>query len=178
MPGKKDFSNRKELRLKKYDYSSTGAYFVTICVKDRMPILSHILKPVGGGALDAPQVQLTEIGRIIEKNLLSSENISGVKIDRYVIMPDHIHAIIFLDSNKYIQRKNGSSKAPTPTNAVLPRVISAFKRFCNKEVGRSIFECGYYEHIVRDRADYETRIKYMYENPIYWCYNEAEKIIH
>lgn len=58
MPGKKDFSNRKELRLKKYDYSSTGAYFVTICVKDRMPILSHILKPVGGGALDAPQVQL------------------------------------------------------------------------------------------------------------------------
>ncbi len=93
-------------------------------------------------------------------------------------MPDHIHAIIFLDSNKYIQRKNGSSKAPTPTDAVLPRVISAFKRFCNKEVGRSIFERGYYEHIVRDRADYETRIKYMYENPIYWRYNEAEKIIH
>ena len=178
MPGKKDFSNRKELRLKKYDYSSTGSYFVTICVKDRMPILSHILKPVGGGALDAPQVQLTEIGRIIEQNLLSSENISGVKIDRYVIMADHIRAIIFRDSNKYIQRKNGSSKAPTPTNAVLPRVISAFKRFCNKEVGRSIFERGYYEHIVHDRADYETRIKYMYENSIYWCYNEAEKIIH
>ena len=62
MPGKKDFSNRKELRLKKYDYSSTGAYFVTICVKDRMPILSHILKPVGGGALDAPFFLLHAMG--------------------------------------------------------------------------------------------------------------------
>lgn len=118
MPGKKDFSNRKELRLKKYDYSSTGAYFVTICVKDRMPILSHILKPVGGGALDAPQVQLTEIGRIIEKNLLSSENISGVKIDRYVIMPDHIRALFFLiPISTYNEKMGRRRRRPLPCSA-------------------------------------------------------------
>ena len=67
------------------------------------------------GAFDDPRIRLTEIGKIVERNLLSSENISGVKIDHYVIMPDHIHAIVFLDSNKYVGNKSGSSKAPTPT---------------------------------------------------------------
>ena len=57
---------RKELRLKQYDYSSKGAYFVTICIKDRQRILSGIIKPVGVGALDDPKTILTEIGKIVE----------------------------------------------------------------------------------------------------------------
>ena len=152
--------------LTKGDYSSTGIYFVTICIKDRKRILSDIIKPVGVGALDDPQIRLTTIGKIIEKNLLSSENIAGVKIDRYVIMPDHIHAIIFLNADKYNKRQDGSSKAPTPTNEMLPHVVSTFKRFCNKEIGNNVFQRGYIEHIVRDRKDYETRIKYICENPL------------
>ena len=94
MDKQKELPKRKELRIKQYDYSRAGAYFVTICVKDRRKILSDIVKPVGVGALDDPiypYAQLTDIGRIIEKNLLSSENIYGVMIDRYVIMPDHIY---------------------------------------------------------------------------------------
>ena len=70
----------------------------------RKRILSDIIKPVGVGAFDdplTPQIQLTEIGKITEKYLLSSENIPGVKIDRYVVMPDHIHAIIFLYPDEY-----------------------------------------------------------------------------
>ncbi len=116
MDKEKELPKRKDLRIKQYDYSSKGAYFVTICIKDRQPILSDIIKPVGAGALDDPQTRLTAIGKIIEKNLLSSENISGVTIDQYVIMPDHIHAIIFLDPDKYVRFQYGSSKAPTPTN--------------------------------------------------------------
>ena len=173
----KELPKRKDLRLKQYDYSSAGAYFVTICTKDRKRILSNIIKPsvVGVGALDdplTPQVQLTEIGKIIEKYLLSSENIPGVKIDRYVIMPDHMHVIIFLYPDKYASRKDGSSRAPTPTNEMLPHIISTFKRFCNKEIGDNIFQRGYIEHIVRDREDYETSTKYIYENPIRWYYDE------
>jgi len=86
-----NLTKRKDMRLKDYDYSSSGAYFVTICIKDRKRILSDISKPVGGGAFDAPlipQIRLTEIGKIVEKNLLSSKNISGVKTDRYVIIPE------------------------------------------------------------------------------------------
>ena len=103
---------------------------------------------------------------------MSSENISGVKIDRYVIMPDHIHAIILLDSDKYAGVSKGSSRAPTPTNEMLPHIVSTFKRFCNKELGNNIFQRGYIEHIIRDREDYETRTKYIYENPMRWYYDE------
>ena len=168
---------RKSTRLKNFDYSSAGAYFVTICSKDRKRIFSDITKPssVGVGALDdplTPQIQLTAIGKITEKYLLSSENIPGVRIDRYVIMPNHIHAIIFLYPEKYITHKEGSSKAPTPTNKMLPHIVSTFKRYCNKEIGDNIFQRGYIEHIVRDREDYETRAKYIYENPIRWYYDE------
>jgi REP element-mobilizing transposase RayT len=163
---------RKELRIKQYDYSSRGAYFITVCVKERRQILSDIINPVGVGAHDDPQIRLTQIGKIVEKNLLSSENISGVKIDRYVIMPDHIHAIIFLDPDKYIRHEDGSSRAPTPTNEMLPHIVSAFKRFCNKEIGSNIFQRGYIEHIIRDREDYETRVKYIHENPNRRYYDE------
>ena len=132
MDKEKELPKRKDLRLKQYDYSSAGAYFVTICIKDRKRILSGIIKPVGVGALDdpsMPQIQLTEIGKIAEKYLLSSENIPGVKIDRYVVMPDHIHVIIFLYPDEYATRKDGSSRAPTPTNEMLPHIVSTFKRF-------------------------------------------------
>ena len=204
MDKEKELPQRKDLRLKQYDYSSKGAYFVTICIKDRMRILSDIVKPVGVGALDDPskhqqntagigalddpskhqqntvgvgalddpQIRLTKIGQTIEKNLLSSENIPGVKIDRYVIMPDHLHVIIFLYPDEYKKPKNGSSWAPTPTNEMLPHIVSTFKRFCNKEVGGNIFQRGYIEHIIRDREDYETRKKYIHENPMRWYYDK------
>ena len=173
MDNNKDLPKRKDLRLKQYDYSSAGAYFVTICIKDRKRILSDIIKPVGVGAFDdplTPQIQLTEIGKITEKYLLSSENIPGVKIDRYVLMPDHIHVIIFLYPDEYASHKDGSSRAPTPTNEMLPHIVSTFKRFCNKEIGNNIFQRGYIEHIICDREDYETRAKYIYENPKRWYY--------
>ena len=163
---------RKELRLKQYDYSSQGAYFVTICIEGRKPILSDIVRPVGVGALDDPQIRLTEIGKTVEKHLLSSEKISGVTIDQYVIMPDHLHVMIFLDPNQYTSQKNGSSRAPTPTNAMLPHIISTFKRLCARELGNNIFQRGYIEHIVRDQKDYDTRAKYICENPIRWYYKE------
>ena len=167
-----DLPKRKDLRLKQYDYSSAGAYFVTICVKDRIRLLSNIIKPVGVGALDDPQIRLTPIGEIVEKYLLSSENIPGVKIDRYVIMPDHIHIIIFLNPNEYLKRKDGSSRAPTPTNEMLPHIVSTFKRFCNKEIENNVFQRGYIEHIIRDREDYEEHLRYIRDNPARWCYDE------
>ena len=171
----KRIAEKKTNKAKKIDYSSAGAYFVTICIKYRKRILSDIIKPVGVGAFDdplTPQIQLTEIGKITEKYLLSSENISAVKIDRYVVMPDHIHVIIFLYPDEYASHKDGSSRAPTPTNEMLPHIVSTFKRFCNKEIGNNIFQRGYIEHIIRDREDYETRAKYIYENPIRWYYDE------
>jgi len=89
-----------------------------------------------------------------------------------MIMLNHIHVIIFIYPEKYITHKEGSSRAPTPTNKMLPYIVSTFKRFYNKEIGDNIFQRGYIEHIIRDRKDYETRAKYICENPIRWYYDE------
>ncbi|MBR3686285.1 MAG: hypothetical protein IKL66_02225 [Clostridia bacterium] len=178
----KSFSQRKPTRLKKFDYSTVGAYFVTICVKERRKLLSEIIIPnvadtkgrtnfefVGDGALDVPQIRLTELGEIVEKYLLSSENIPNVTLDEYVIMPDHIHAIIFIQ-----KQETGTSRAPSPTpaNEALPHIVSTFKRFCTKTIGSNIFQRSYYDHVIRDREDYETRKKYICENPIKWYYDK------
>ena len=82
---------RKRTRLKGYDYSSVGAYFITICSYNKGCIFSNI---VGGGALDAPQNKLSNIGKIVEKHILSTNNILGITVDKYVIMPNHIHLIL------------------------------------------------------------------------------------
>ena len=194
MDEKNDFPKRKELRIKHYDYSSRGWYFITICTQDRKRMLSAIIQPkgvnnhddlaeneqsfVGVGALDdpfQPEIRLTQIGKIVERNLLSSQNISGIAIDQYVIMPDHIHAIVFLDPEKYIKGSGGSSKAPTPTNEMLPHIVSTFKRFCNKEIGENIFQRGYMEHVIRDHRDYEEHLRYMYNNPKRWYYEKLKE---
>ena len=103
---------------------------------------------------------------------MSSENIHGVKIDQYVIMPNHIHAIIFLDQDKYIKLKDGTSRAPSPTNEMLPHIISTFKRFCNKEIGNNIFQRSFHDHVLRDRNDYDEITKYIHENPTTWIFDE------
>ena len=176
------FLQRKQLRLKNYDYSSKGAYFVTICSKNRDHIFSKIdyslfdkyeilySQIVGDGALDVPQPSLTVIGKIVEKYLLSSESISGVTIGEYIIMPNHIHFIVFLEPEKYNLSEDGTSRAPSPTNRMLPHLVSTFKRFVNKEFGENIFQRSYIEHVIRDVDDYNTKRKYIYENPLRWYY--------
>ena len=74
---------RKPTRLSNFDYSRGGAYFLTICTQDRKRILSQIVgteKPVGDGALDIPKIRLTRYGKIVEKYILSKNNIEGVLI--------------------------------------------------------------------------------------------------
>ena len=88
-----------------------------------------------------------------------------------MIMPNHIHVIIFLDPNAYNDRHDGSSRAPTPTNEMLPHVISTFKRFCNKEFGKNIWQMRSFDHIIRDEKDYNLHLKYIRENPLKWYFN-------
>ncbi len=190
MESETEVPKRKKIRLEKYDYSSVGAYFITICIKGRKQILSDIVKGKTDSSRDPtfndtdpqkiPHIQLTEIGKIIEKNLLSAENMPGVKIDRYVIMPDHIHAILFLNKKRANEPENETKtrcQSTAPYNKVLPRVIAVFKRLCNKEVGDDIFQRGYFEHIIRGNEDYKEHINYIYENPIRWYYDKGyEKV--
>lgn len=101
------FPARKPARLQDYDYSQNGCYFVTVCVKDRRPILSTI---VGGDALIAPQIRLTEIGKITEKHIQKINSVyTDVTVEKYIIMPDHIHLLLFIDGFG-----DGTMKASSP----------------------------------------------------------------
>ena len=159
---------RKPNRLPTFDYSTPGAYFITICTQDRKCILGKI---VGGGALDAPVVQLNDLGLIVEKYIRSGERISGISVDKYVIMPNHIHVILFVDETY----TGGTSKAPSPTNTAIPHFVSTLKRFCHRDIGKIIFQRSYHDHVIRNEQDYLKIWEYIDNNPISWredCFYE------
>ena len=84
-----ELPNRKPLRLRDYDYSSPGAYFVTICTRDRKCFLSRIA--VGEG-LAPPEIRLTVIGKCVEEQIHAlPRRYPSVTVDKHVIMPNHIH---------------------------------------------------------------------------------------
>ncbi len=163
-----ELKNRKSPRLRYFDYNKTGVYFITICTENRKCILSRI---VGTGVPDCPnsQVELTPYGIIAERYIKQLDAFYGnISVKSYVIMPNHIHILLFI-------RGNGQSRTPVPTtkaNSIYSRYISTFKRFCNKEYGKNIWQERSYDHIIRNREDYEKHLQYIYENPKRWLYDE------
>ncbi len=155
-------NDRKLPRLKEYDYSSNGKYFVTFCVKDMKCVLSMI---VGSGDPDAPQVRLSKEGKIVENNITEmNKRYSEIKIEKYVIMPNHIHLIVSVEKTDSC----GASGSPLPTNSLVSRHIGTLKRFCNKQIGGNIWQTGFYDHIIRDDDDYIYHLQYIDENPRKW----------
>ena len=155
---------RHNTRLPAYDYSTPGAYFLTICVENRKCLLSRI---VGTGVLDGPDIELLPYGKVAAKYIDQLNNFyDNLSIDSYVIMPNHIHILLRV--------LEGPSRTPVPTlqNSTLSRFVSTFKRFCNKEYGKNIWQDRSYDHIIRDQADYDKHLQYIYENPFGWTKDE------
>ena len=162
----KELPKRKPTRLRNFDYSTTGAYFITICTENRESILSRV---VGGDVLDAPQnVELLTHGIVADKYVKQmNEFYENIIVDQYVIMPNHIHLILFV-------REDGASRTSPPTkqHSAVSQFVSTFKRFCNKEYGGNIWQRSFNDHVIRNREDYDAHIKYIYENPMRWHYDE------
>lgn len=167
-----ELPKRKPNRLPNFDYSAPGAYFITICVEGKRCILGDI---VGGGDLDAPKVALTKMGRIVQRNIELSEQIPNIHVEKYVIMPNHIHLILFIDR----ACSSGTSRSPSPTNAVVPHFVSTFKRFCHRDVGEKIFQRSYHDHVIRGEKDYLKIWEYIDTNPTRWkedCFYQEETL--
>ena len=153
---------RKPTRLEEYDYSSPGAYFITVCTDRRRQILSQI---VGGGVLDAPRVELSVYGKIVERRISVMNGIyQDVKVDKYVIMPNHIHLILRVTG--------GSSGTPTPTCSRVSSFISTLKRMTNKEIGQNVWQRSFYDHVIRGDRDYLAHLEYVEQNPAKWAEDE------
>ena len=92
MDKEKELPQRKRLRLKNFDYSTPGAYFVTVCTHNRKCMLSRVV----GAIHESPEIQLTEYGKIVDRLINAIPRQSLATIDRYVIMPNHIHLVIMI----------------------------------------------------------------------------------
>ena len=165
------------MRLKGYDYSSTGYYFVTICVKDRHEILARI---VGDAHLGVPlhlnilPIELTAIGKIVKQHIESMSLIyDAVTIDKYAIMPNHVHMIIIIKNEMYATAKGGTPRCASPTKSMLAKVLNAFKSLTSKHFGESMWQRSYHDHVIRDEAEHQRIWQYIDENPARWeedCY--------
>ncbi len=161
-----DMPHRKQMRLKGYNYSQAGCYFVTLCTLHRRVTLGRIVE---GDLSVASSVVLSWIGEIVETYI---NNIyikyKNINIDKYVIMPNHIHMIIVLQS--------GVIEASTPSNATIPKVIRSLKTLVTKEVGTPIFQESFYDHVIRNEADYLAIWNYIDTNPIEWADDEYNQL--
>ena len=162
-----DLPQRKPNRIPDYDYSQNGAYFITICTRDRKRILSQI--HVGTGVLDCPLIQLLPHGEIADKYIRQLDDFyDHISVDQYAIMPDHIHILLSV--------RDGQSGTPVPTvetkidniNSTVSKFVSTFKRFCNKEYGENIWQSRYYDHVIRNQQDYDEIWQYIENNPRKW----------
>ena len=155
-----EFPKRKQIRLASYDYDQEGVYFITICTKDRKCLLSSI---VGDAALGVPKNQLTDAGKVVEKYILSGNQMDRISVIKYVIMPNHIHLLLMVDMSI-----GGTPRAASPTKAIVPRFVAALKRLTNKELECNLFQRSYHDHIIRGKQDYLKIWEYIDNNPKQW----------
>jgi len=158
--------NRRSIRWKEHDYSSNGVYYITICTNQRNPILSQI---------DNGVVVLSDLGRVVERFWQDIPNRSSAVIHEYVIMPDHIHAIIEISNVDKVDFDQQSNKG-LANNSFLGRIIRGFKSAASNYAGYSMWQRNYYEHVIRDQVDYSNIVEYIENNPIKWgaCDDEHE----
>ena len=150
-----DRPERKPTRLQTYDYSAAGHYFITICTAECKEILSSI-RFVGEGLCALPQTVLTDIGKAVEDSIKFTDNkYQNAKIDKYVIMPNHLHMII--------QLTGGHGSPP------LRNVIGLMKSYTTKVYGAKLWQRSYYDHVIRNEQDYRRICKYIDDNPAKWA---------
>jgi REP element-mobilizing transposase RayT len=144
----KELPVRKPNRLKGYDYSSQGAYFVTICTAKH----AEIFAAVGANCV---RPLLTKVGTIVEAEITAISNTySNVSVDKHIVMPNHVHMIIIIGRTQF---------APT-----LSRIIKQWKGSISKAIGFSPWQKSFHDHIIRSENEYNKIANYIENNPNTW----------
>ena len=150
-----ELPKRKSARLKNYDYSTPGAYFVTICTKNK----EHLLGTIKNG-----EMNFSKIGKVADEKILQIEKFYGnVIVDKYVIMPNHIHMIIVISEAEGIN--------PFPTKKYdISNIVGKFKASVSRNVGNAfmhsakntLWQTSFHDHIIRGDEDYNKIFVSMY----------------
>jgi REP element-mobilizing transposase RayT len=157
--------HRRLTRLKDYDYSQPGAYFITICTKERKCLF---------GEIENDQMRVNDYGEIVQLSWLDlPQHYPNVQLDAFVIMPNHVHGIIFL------QVGAGFKPAPTVSEGKrhpLSEIVRAFKTFSSKHIyklrnmpGEFVWQRNYYEHVIRRDESLNKIREYIENNPLRWA---------
>ena len=168
---------RKQIRLKKYDYSDAGWYFVTICTQNRECLFGNIINN---------KMILNKFGEIIKQYWLEIQiHFNNVELDEFVIMPNHFHGIIIIRNIK----QNVGAGFPRPINSFGPtlgQIVGYFKYQTTKHINilikgsgnptptkepnkiKQFFQRLYYEHIIRNEFDLHRIRQYIKDNSINW----------
>ncbi len=183
MSSDKTIHNRHSIRIPGYDYSIPDFYFITICTENKQCIFGHIR--------DGKMV-LNNLGEIVYESIIKIPIFCDNKviIHELIVMPNHIHILLELVGSvgADIIRPIGHTvadnliggnaaegrmiSAPTSKSYLysksLSSIVRGFKSGVTKQIGRSIWQRNYYEHIVRDNKDYENIRGYILTNPATW----------
>ena len=157
---KGDSHRRRSLRLRGYDYSWAGAYFVTVCTYNRACLFGEI---VNG------EMRLNGVGQVARRVWDGlPRHYRHVELDAVVVMPNHVHGILTLVGA-------GFKPAPTPRHG-LPEIVRAFKTFSARRInglrhtpGVPVWQRNYYEHIIRNETALNRVRQYIMDNPARWA---------
>jgi putative transposase len=163
---------RKSIRLKEYDYSQPGEYFITICTHDHEYLFGEIVKG---------EMQLNEIGKIAEEEWLKTAIIRpDVELDAYVIMPNHIHGIIIINDKSPISIVGTHSRASLRRKPrSLGSIIAGFKSAATKRINEMrhtpsfpVWQSRFYDRIIRSEKELNNVRDYIRNNPIQWAFEK------
>lgn len=158
-----DLPKRKANRLQEFDYSADGGYFITICTAGMRSVLSSVT--VGAACGRPPETVLSDLGKIVVDEISRLDSVYDcLRVDHYVVMPNHIHMIMMIDT-----ASGRPQAAPT-----ISRVVNQFKGAVTKRAGKSIWQKGFHDHVLRDDRDYILHLQYIDENPEKWLLGKDE----
>ncbi|MBI3223187.1 MAG: transposase [Nitrosomonadales bacterium] len=172
--------HRRSLRLKGYDYSQAGAYFVTVCVCNRECLF---------GEIEGGMMRLNKYGEIVASEWLRSADVrSEIECGEFVVMPNHLHGIVHIvgaygntpssrDEHKmaYSHNKGVLPYAPTSPSRNIGAMVRGFKSAVSRRIneirgtpGEPVWQRNYYEHVIRNDDDYNCIAEYIANNPQRW----------
>ena len=162
---------RRSIRLPTWDYRQAAAYFVTLVTDGRQPLFGHL---VDG------RVVLSEFGHIatVQMNWLPEQN-PQVRLDVWVIVPNHIHAIFWLTNNVAAEESALANGRPRLPAGSLGAVVGGYKSAVARRIndrrgarGAAVWQRNYYEHIVRTEDELRRIREYIESNPARWAEDE------
>ena len=152
-----ELPKRKPNRLTEYDYSTPNAYFITVCTQDR----KNLFWTDAGAAVDCPEnIPLTNLGMMVKQVVYDiARHYPSITVDHAVVMPNHIHLLLQINTDI-----DGRPMA-TPT---ISTVINQTKGVISKKAGFSVWQKGFYDHMIRNDNDYRDIWNYIEGNPGKW----------